>query len=416
MTITMTTKAHQSINEIKEFLKKADSLEFESLAAEDRNEWIETLLIRHIYKKCPRRDKGTLRQYIIKMTGLSRSQTARLIREYLKRATLKKDRNIKTKRNCFGKIYTKADIELLAKVDNAHERLSGPATVKILISECNAYGKTEYDNLKNISVSHLYRLRASDRYRERVKIFTKTNPVKVPIGERRKPEPNGKPGYLSVDTVHQGDRNGEKGVYHINIVDMVTQFEFVGAVEAISEQYMEKMLAELLKKFPFTVREFHSDNGSEFINKIVARLLNKLLIKQTKSRPRHANDNGLAETKNGAVIRKHIGYIYIPRGQAHIVNEFYKNSFNDYLNYHRPCAFSETKIDAKGKEIKYYPKNNYLRPYEKLKSLNHPEQYLKPGVAFAELDKIAMAMSDTDYAEYMQNEKFKMLKNIITNI
>lgn len=416
MTITMTTKAHQSINEIKEFLKKAGGLEFESISAEDRNEWIERLLIRHIYKKCPRQNKGTLRQYIMKMTGLSRSQTARLIREYLKRATLKKDRSIKTKRNCFGKIYTKTDIELLARVDNAHERLSGPATVKILISECGAYGKTEYDNLKNISVSHLYRLRASDRYRERVKIFTKTNPVKAPIGERRKPEPNGKPGYLCVDTVHQGDKNGEKGVYHINIVDIVTQFEFVGAVEAISEQYMEKMLIELLKKFPFTIREFHSDNGSEFINKIVARLLNKLLIKQTKSRPRHSNDNGLAETKNGAVIRKHIGYIYIPRGKANVVNEFYKNSFNDYLNYHRPCAFSETKIDTKGKEIKYYPKDNYLRPYEKLKSLDCPEQYLKLGITFAELDKIAMAMSDTDYAEYMQNEKSKMLKNIITNI
>jgi transposase InsO family protein len=59
---------------------------------------------------------------------------------------------------------------------------------------------------------------------------------------------------------------------------------------------------------PFPIRGFHSDNGSEFINQTLARLLNKLLIEQTKSRLRHSNDNGLVETKNGAVIRKHMGY------------------------------------------------------------------------------------------------------------
>jgi len=416
MMITMTTKAHQSINEINEFLKDADCLEFESVSKADRNDWIEELLISHIYKKCHRFDKGVLKKYIMKMTGLSRAQTARLISEYLKRATLKKDISAKSKRNCFEKIYTREDVALLAKVDNAHQRLSGPATVKILVSEYEVFGKGEYANLKNISVSHLYRLRDSNPYRQKVKIFSKTKSTKVPIGQRRKPEPNGQPGYLCVDTVHQGDELGEKGVYHINIVDMVTQYEFVGAVEAISEMYMEKMLAELLAKFPFTVIEFHSDNGSEFINQVVAKLLNKLLIKQTKSRPRHSNDNGLAEAKNGAVIRKHLGYIYIPKRKADIINGFYQNTFNDYLNYHRPCAFAKIKTDRKGKEIRYYPKEDYLRPYQKLKSLPNAEQYLKPEVTFAELDKTAYAMSDTDYAEYMQKEKSKILKNLLTNI
>lgn len=412
----MTTRAHQSIDEINEFLKDADYLEFASVSKDDRNDWIEELLISHTYKKCCRFDKGVLKQYIGKMTGLSRAQTARLISEYLKRATLKKDKSIKSRRNCFGKIYTREDIALLAKVDNAHQRLSGPATVKILVSEHEVFGKSEYANLKNISVAHLYRLRGTSRYREKVKIFSKTKSVKVPIGQRRKPEPNGQPGYLCVDTVHQGDKEGEKGVYHINVVDMVTQYEFVGAVEAISEIYMEKMLTELLAKFPFKVIEFHSDNGSEYINQIVAKLLNKLLIDQTKSRPRHSNDNGLAEAKNGAVVRKHFGYIYIPKGKAEVISKFYQNTFNDYLNYHRPCAFARTKTDRKGKEIRYYPKEDYLRPYEKLKSLPSARQYLKPEITFAGLDKIAYAMSDTDYAEYMQKEKSKMLKNLLTDI
>ena len=51
----------------------------------------------------------------------------------------------------------------------------------------------------------------------------------------------------------------------------------------------------MLAQFPFRILGFHSDNGSEFINYKVAELLNKLLIEQTKSRPRRSNDNGLVE-------------------------------------------------------------------------------------------------------------------------
>ena len=136
------------------------------------------------------------------------------------------------------------------------------------------------------------------------------------IGERRRPDPQGQPGYLRVDTVHQGDRPGAKGVYHINAVDEVTQWQIVAATARISEAWLEPVLAALLRQFPFRIRGFHSDNGSEFINATVAKLLDKLLIEQTKSRPRKSGDNGLVETKNGAVIRKHIGFGHIQAAAA----------------------------------------------------------------------------------------------------
>ncbi len=160
-------------------------------------------------------------------------------------------------------------------------------------------------------MAHLYNLRHQQRYRERRLHYTKTRPTAVSIGERRRPDPQGQPGYLRVDTVHQGDRPAAKGVYHINAVDEITQWEIVSATARISEAWLEPVLAAMLRQFPFPILGFHSDNGSEFINQTVARLLNKLLIEQTKSRPRHSNDNGLVETKNGAVIRKHMGYGYI---------------------------------------------------------------------------------------------------------
>ena len=123
----------------------------------------------------------------------------------------------------------------------------------------------------------------------------------------------------------------------------------------------------------------------------------------------------MAETKNGSIIRKYIGYVYIGKKHAELVNNFYKNVFNYYLNYHRPCGFAEIKTNTKGKEIKTYPKENYLTPYEKFRSLPSAEQYLKTGVTFANLDETAYAKSDIEYAKYMQGEKLKMLKIIQAN-
>jgi transposase InsO family protein len=175
-------------------------------------------------------------------------------------------------------------IGLLAGVDLAHERRSGPATCRILKREWEVFKKKEYERLAGISASHVYNLRSRSEYRKRAGVWKKTRVTTVMIGERRRPETRGVPGYLRVDTVHQGDREGEKGVYHINAVDEVTQWEVVGCTAKISERYLLPILEAILHQFPFKIRGFHSDNGSEYINRTVAQLLNKLLVEFTKSR------------------------------------------------------------------------------------------------------------------------------------
>jgi hypothetical protein len=186
--------------------------------------------------------------------------------------------------------------------------------------------------------------------------------------------------------VHQGDSADRKGVYHINAVDEVTQWEIAAAVPRISEAYLEPVLKAILAQFPFVIHGFHSDNGSEFINQTVAKLLNKLMIQQTKSRPRHSNDNGLVESKNGAVIRKHIGWGYIDASQADRIQQFYAAHLNPYLNYHRPCAQADVEIDAKGRKRRRY--RRYQTPLETLLALPNPQQYLRPGLTVATLKRI----------------------------
>jgi hypothetical protein len=160
------------------------------------------------------------------------------------------------RRHSFQSRFTRADIELLAQVDEAHETLSGPATKRILEREFREYGHAGYERLAGISVAHLYNLRKRPRYRERRMNYTKTRAVQGAIGERRKPRPDGKPGYLRVDTVHQGDQDGVKGVYHINLVDEVTQWQMVACVEALTQSHLRLVLQDLLRRFPFLVHAF----------------------------------------------------------------------------------------------------------------------------------------------------------------
>jgi len=370
---------------------------------------VERVLVQQEYAQQGKAARGLLRRYVEKMTGLSRAQVTRLIGRYSSSGRV---RPTVYRRRRFPQRYTRADIELLASVDDAHETLSGPATRRILEREYQLYGKQEYARLASISVAHLYNLRRSQRYRERRLNYVKTRPTTVSIGERRKPQPQGQAGYLRVDTVHQGDQpgSGAKGVYSINAVDEVTQWQIVAATPRISEAYLEPVLAAMLRQFPFRIKGFHSDNGSEFVNATVAQLLDKLLIEQTKSRPRQSGDNGLVETKNGAVIRKHIGYGYIDAAHADAINAFYRDHLNPYLNYHRPCAQADARIDEKGrKHVRY---TRYQTPLETLSALEKPAQYLRDGLSINALKRIAAAISDTDAARRMKLAKDKLFEKL----
>lgn len=392
-----------SLEQIRAFLQASEEVQFEASHRNEVYAWVSRTLSQQEYAKQPRATKGLLRAYLAKMTGLSRAQVTRLISRYGQTGEV---RERSYRRHKFPQRYTAADIELLAGVDEAHENLSGPATQKILYREHFEYGDARFERLATISVAHLYNLRKSRAYRAKRISYQKTRPAQVAIGERRRPDPQGQPGYLRIDTVHQGDLEGCKGVYHINAVDEVTQWQVVGATAQISEAWLLPVLEALLEQFPFVIRGFHSDNGSEFINHTVAKLLDKLLIEQTKSRPRHSNDNGLVEAKNGAVIRKHMGYGYIGGEHAEAMQAFYRQNMNPYLNFHRPCGVPEITTDAKGKRRHVY--RWYATPWEILQQLPHAIGYLREGISWEQLERAADAQSDTQAARQMQEAKRKL--------
>lgn len=407
--VMMNDEGLKSPKQIKAFLNGLGNNVVLKVSKQSRNTWIAKTLKQTGYFALSKKEKGIIFEYMITMAELSRQQLSRLIYSYREYRWIGK----KTyQRNCFPTRYTREDILLLVKTDEYHQTLSGPTTKKLFERAYIIFKDVTYERLASISISHIYNLRNSPTYLTKRQTIEKTKRSIVAIGERKKPQSNQEPGYIRIDTVHQGDLDKCKGVYHINAVDEVTQYEVIYSVEAISEQYLIPVLELLLETFPFEIKGFHSDNGSEYINHRVAQLLNKLHIEFTKSRSRHSNDNALIECKNGSVIRKILGYMHIPQKWADEINYFNKQCLIPYINFHRPCFFVEEKLDEKGKIKKMYPYKKIMTPYEKLKSLPNSEKYLKKGISFSELEKMAMKMTDLESAKQMHKQRKILFQKI----
>jgi transposase InsO family protein len=272
-----------------------------------------------------------------------------------------------------------------------------------------------FERLADISVAHLYNLRNSAGYRQQRVVQTKTQASRrVDIGVRRAPAPEGRAGFIRIDSVHQGDFDGVKGLYHINAVDCVTQWQVVASVQTLSEAHLLPVIEQMLEQFPFVILGFHADNGSEYVNHMVAKLLEKLRIEFTRSRPRHSNDNGLAETKNGAVVRKEFGYAHIPQRHATRFNTYCREYLNPFLNFHRPCLFSSDIADAKkpGRIKRVYRSEDAMTPLDKLASLPEASRSMREGITLEHLRALAVALTDLQAGEELNEARLALFRRV----
>ena len=412
MIVTLQTERIRTLDEVRAFVEGNEPVDFELADRESAYGFVRRTLAHFGYHGQGKAAKGLLRAYLRKATGLSRAQMARLIRQHRETGEVE-DRRRGPPARPFQRKYTKADIRLLAEVDRDLGQASGPATRKVLRRMLEVFGDPDFERLAKLSNGHLYNLRKSRTYRAVRTVVEPTRPSRVPIGQRRRPDPQGRPGFLRVDTVHQGDLDGVKGVYHVNLVDEVTQWQHVGTVEGISERFLVPVLEGLIEAFPFDVKGFHADNGSEYVNHRVADLLNRLHVDDfTKSRARRSNDNALVEGKNGSVVRKWLGHGHIPRAFAPEVDAFTQGVLSPYLNFHRPCLFPTLVEDGKGRTRRRYRDRDVATPYERLRSLPDAEGWLRPGVTFERLDELAFARTDLEAARAVNAARDELFRQI----
>jgi len=414
MVIDMNEAQVRTLEQVRQVVAGTQALEFRRAQDDEaRYGWLGSVLQRFGYRSLKRADRGLLLVYLQRLSGYSRAQVKRLVAVWVSGEPL-------VKRYCapahaYARRYTAADVALLAEVDRAMNTLSGPATACVLRRQRDVFADERFERLGSISVGHLYNLRASAGYRAQRVVLTKTRPTKAAtIGVRKAPAPQGRPGFIRIDSVHQGDQDGIKGLYHINAVDCVTQWEVVATVQTISEAHLLSVIEQMLAQFPFEILGFHADNGSEYVNHRVAAMLEKLRIEFTRSRPRRSNDNGLAETKNGAVVRKIFGYAHIPQRHAARFNTFCIEYLNPFLNYHRPCLFATELGDPKkpGRIKRVYRPRDAMTPLDKLASLPEAARFLRQGHTLADLQALARALTDVQAAEELNEARAALFRRV----
>ena len=414
MIINMDESKLRTIEQIERFLAGNSEVEFSGYENDlQRYAHLSRVLKRFDYPRRNKRERGMLLRYLRRTSGYSRAQLTRLVARWHanRKAATPLSKRYSAPVAPFKRKYLAADIALLVEMDKANDNVCGPATAHLLKRAYQTYGDQRYQRLASLSVSHLYNLRNEAGYKAQRTHFTKTHPVRNPIGVRKAPRPNGRAGFIRVDSVHQGDQDGVKGVYHITCIDEVSQWQVVSCVQGISEAFLLPVLALVMAQFPFEIVGFHSDNGSEYINTKVAKLLGKLHIEQTKSRARHSNDNALAESKNASVVRKHMGYSHIPQKHAEPINHFYQQCFNPWLNLHRPSMFSTEIVGPKGKIVKRYNNKDVKTPLECLVLLD--KQGLVSFKTSATLTALLIQsnqMTDLMAAQQMQHAKSVLFK------
>ncbi len=254
--MTLRTERICTLDQVRVFLDGNQPADFELTDRTTAYAFVRRTLVRFEYHGLGKPDKGLLRRFLEKVTGFSRAQMNRLIAQHRQTGNIR-DHRCKPPANAFPRRYTPHDAALLAEVDEAFGQPSGPATKVILWRMYQVYGDVRFKRLASISNGQIYNLRKTRQYRTGRLTFHKTQPTPVAIEVRRKPQPNGKPGYLRVDTDHLGDYGGKKGIYLVNVVDEVTQFQHLGAVPHITQQFLVPRLEALLSAFPFTIYAFH---------------------------------------------------------------------------------------------------------------------------------------------------------------
>ena len=402
-----------TLGQVRQFLAGTPQVSVQPRADDtERYGHINKVLRRFSYAALSKADRGVVLRYLRITSGYKRAQLQRLVARAINGERLHK--HYVAPKQPFARRLLTQDIVLLASVDRDFGTLSGPATVHLLKRAYALYGDARFERLRTVSVSHLYNLRATLTYQRQRVLRTKTQASTNPIGTRRAPNPEGRAGFIRINSVHQGDQDGIKGVYHINAVDCVTQWQVLGCCERLSEAHLLPVIKQMLASFPFQILGFHADNGSEYINYQVAQMLDKLRAEFTKSRPRHSNDNGLAETKNGAVVRKIFGYAHIAQRFAERINAFNVRYLVPFINLHRPCLFATERSDPNkpGRIRKIYRHADVMTPLEKLASLDPAKRNLRGSVSLAQLQAQARATTDLEAAAELNKARQQLFAQI----
>ena len=238
------TQRLQTLDQVREFLAGSRPLDLQPETRAEAYAFVAETLQRFDYSRRGKADKGLIRRFLNKVTGLSRAQVTRLLHQHRTTGAIADRRR---PRHPFPRRYTKADIGLLAEVDALHGTLSGPATRKLCVRALQLFGDRRFERLAAISNGHLYNLRHSTSYqRRRGTMPAPTRPCTSPSASGAGPSPSDNP-LPAGRFVHPSTASRASP-------PQPRRRSSSSAGERIDTPCLAPVLEALLRAFPFNVR------------------------------------------------------------------------------------------------------------------------------------------------------------------
>jgi len=392
-----------------------------------RNKKEITAEIQERYKKASRKQKKTILDEFVALTGYNRNYASRVLRQYYGkligsigsgkrkiRYVVGKDKRSKRNRKRFyDDDVTEALKKIWAILDMPCGKRLAPFLPEIIFKletfdEIKMKSATK-QKLLEVSASTIDRLLKPIKEKLRIgkgKSFTKPGTLlkhQIPI-KTFSDWDDSAPGYLEADLVgHEGGNMQGDFCFSINFVDVATCWDEPVAIKNKAQIWVTNAADKVRGRLPFEILGIDSDNGSEFINNHFLKYCRDHKITFTRSRSYKKNDSCFIEQKNYSVIRRAVGYLrYDTDEELGILNELY-GYLRLYINYFIPVRKCLSKTRTGSKIKKNYDESK--PPYRRVLEFNNIDDKIK-----AKLIKVYDGLNPAELKRKITSLQDKLLK------
>lgn len=187
------------------------------------------------------------------------------------------------------------------------------------------------------------------------------------------------PGFVGADTVaHCGNSIAGEFVWSLTFTDILTTWTENRATWGKGSIGVLNQIKDIEKHIPFTLKGFHCDSGTEFLNNHLLRYFTDRpkVVSFTRSRPYKKNDNAHVEQKNWSHVRQLLGYDRLDQSELiPLINDLYTNEWSLYQNHFCPTLklVEKTRINSKYRKKYDKPKT----PYQRVMESKHVSKQIK---------------------------------------
>lgn len=355
------------------------------------------------YAEADRNERGQILDELTSLTSLHRKHAARLLRGggTGKRHAARPER----------RIYDDAVREALVVIWEASDRVCGKRLrplVPVLVEAMERHGHLQLasdvrSGLLSMSAATIDRAlrdvrgRSGGRTRRRAPpsaAVRRSVPVRTFEGWDDPP-----PGFMEADLVaHSGPTAKGSFVQTLTVTDIATGWTECAPVLVREQSLLTAVLGEIRKLLPFPLLGFDTDNDSVFLNETVRDYCQAAGIAFTRCRPYRKNDQAWVEQKNGAVLRRAVGYRRFEGLEAAAALARLYRSLRLFVNYFQPSF----KLAGKAREGARVRKRYHApaTPYQRLMvDIRTPDTVRRVVEAvYATLDPVQL-LSDIRHAQ-----------------